>query len=222
MLVNLIFCILKRSSENRVSFLTMLESPLQKVPTSILLLRVLRDSVVIYCEKCDLILHPVRCPLSPIRFPFHVPSFPKLPIVLAMLMIVLLIVLTVGWVLLTVSGALQGDRHSGLYWALLTIGSIFIALLLAGVVLYLILSIKAINLTRRQSNFIDSVTHELKSPIASMKLYLQTLEPPSGEPAGAGRFPPLHARRPGTARPPDQPDARRRPARTPSAPRGRG
>jgi signal transduction histidine kinase len=43
------------------------------------------------------------------------------------------------------------------------------------VVLYLILSIKAINLTRRQSNFIDSVTHELKSPIASMKLYLQTL-----------------------------------------------
>ena len=44
-----------------------------------------------------------------------------------------------------------------------------------GVVLYLILSIKAINLTRRQSNFIDSVTHELKSPIASMKLYLQTL-----------------------------------------------
>jgi len=44
-----------------------------------------------------------------------------------------------------------------------------------GVVLYLILSIKAINLTRRQSNFIDSVTHELKSPIASMKLCLQTL-----------------------------------------------
>ena len=41
--------------------------------------------------------------------------------------------------------------------------------------LYLTLSIKAINLKRRQSNFIDSVTHELKSPIASLKLYLQTL-----------------------------------------------
>lgn len=41
--------------------------------------------------------------------------------------------------------------------------------------MYLTLSIKAISLSRRQSNFIDSVTHELKSPIASLKLYLQTL-----------------------------------------------
>ena len=44
-----------------------------------------------------------------------------------------------------------------------------------GVVVYLILSVEAINLNRRQSNFIDSVTHEFKSPMASMKLYLQTL-----------------------------------------------
>ncbi len=90
-------------------------------------------------------------------------------------MIVLLLVLAVGWVLLSVFGALEDTGRSGVYWTLLTIGSTFMLLLLAGVVLYLILSIKAINLTRRQSNFIDSVTHELKSPIASMKLYLQTL-----------------------------------------------
>jgi len=98
-----------------------------------------------------------------------------LPIILAIVMIVLLVILTVGWVILNVSGALLSSQYSGLYWALLTIGSLFIVLLLMGTVLYLILSIKAINLTRRQSNFIDSVTHELKSPIASMKLYLQTL-----------------------------------------------
>ena len=56
-------------------------------------------------------------------------------------------------------------------------------LAIVGTALYLTLSIKAINLTRRQSNFIDSVTHELKSPIASLKLYLQTLNRRSVSPA---------------------------------------
>ncbi|MBN2580755.1 MAG: HAMP domain-containing histidine kinase [Pirellulales bacterium] len=95
--------------------------------------------------------------------------------ILAIVMIALLGVLSVGWVLLNVFGALQARQHPGLYWTLLTIGSLFMILLLAGTITYLILSIKAINLSHRQSNFIDSVTHELKSPLASMKLYLQTL-----------------------------------------------
>ncbi len=97
------------------------------------------------------------------------------PILLAVAMITLLVIVAVGWVLVSVRGALKDATLSGLYWTLLAIGAAFIVLLVVGVVLYLILSIKAINLTRRQSNFIDSVTHELKSPIASMKLYLQTL-----------------------------------------------
>lgn len=98
-----------------------------------------------------------------------------LPITLAIVMIVLLVVLTVGWVLLAVSKAVSDKGYAGLYWTLLTVGTTFMVLLVVGVVLYLVLSVKAINLNRRQSNFIDSVTHELKSPIASMKLYLQTL-----------------------------------------------
>jgi two-component system, OmpR family, phosphate regulon sensor histidine kinase PhoR len=98
-----------------------------------------------------------------------------LPILLAIGMSVVLVVLGVGWVLMSVFGAVKDKSSSGLYWAMLSVGATFIGLLLVGVALYLILSIKAINLTRRQSNFIDSVTHELKSPIASMKLYLQTL-----------------------------------------------
>jgi two-component system, OmpR family, phosphate regulon sensor histidine kinase PhoR len=100
----------------------------------------------------------------------------SLAITLAVVMIVLLVVLTVGWVLLNVLLALANDRSAGVYWALLSIGTTFIALLVAGVVTYLALSVKAINLNRRQSNFVDSVTHELKSPIASLKLYLQTLD----------------------------------------------
>ena len=99
----------------------------------------------------------------------------RLPITLAVVMLALLTTLAVGWVLLNVFPAIKGGRFAPLYWTLLALGSTFILLLLLGVVLYLILTVKAINLNRRQSNFIDSVTHELKSPLASMKLYLQTL-----------------------------------------------
>jgi len=99
----------------------------------------------------------------------------KWPILLAVVMIGLLAVLAVSWVLSAVFGALGDRSYAPLHWTLLSMGATFILLLLAGTIIYLVLSIKAINLTRRQSNFIDSVTHELKSPLASMKLCLQTL-----------------------------------------------
>ncbi len=99
----------------------------------------------------------------------------KAPILLAVAMFGVLLVLTVGWVILSVVGAVADDRLAAFYWTVLPIGTAFIFFLIVGVAIYLALSIKAINLSQRQSNFIDSVTHELKSPIASLKLYLQTL-----------------------------------------------
>ena len=81
-------------------------------------------------------------------------------------MIVMLVGLTIGWILITIFGA---------NWILLSVGSIMFVFVLLGVVLYLVWSIQQINLNRRQSNFIDAVTHELKSPITSLKLFLQTL-----------------------------------------------
>lgn len=99
----------------------------------------------------------------------------KLPITLAVTMIILLVILAAGWVLLAVHGAFADTRFASWSWVVLATGSVFMALLVAGVVVYLALSVKAINLNRRQTNFIDSVTHELKSPIASLKLYLQTM-----------------------------------------------
>lgn len=99
----------------------------------------------------------------------------KWPILLAVMMIVLLVGLTVGWILLNVAGVSETKPSQSVYWVLLSIGSAMFVCVVVGVVLYLVLSIQQINLNRRQSNFIDSVTHELKSPIASLKLYLQTL-----------------------------------------------
>lgn len=89
------------------------------------------------------------------------------PIVLGTTLIVLIAALLVFWIIWGVATR---------YWAFLIVGVVFIALILIGVTLYLVLSIKEVRLTQRQANFIDAVTHELKSPIASLKLYLQTMD----------------------------------------------
>lgn len=86
------------------------------------------------------------------------------PITLGVVMIALLVALIIGWILLALN-----------YVTMLAVGTTFLVLVMVGVVLYLTIAVKQISLNQRQSNFIDSVTHELKSPIASLKLYLQTL-----------------------------------------------
>ena len=91
----------------------------------------------------------------------------KWPITLGTTLIVLVVALLVFWIIWGLSTQ---------YWVFLTVGVVFIALILVGVSLYLILTIKEVRLTQRQANFIDAVTHELKSPIASLKLYLQTMD----------------------------------------------
>ncbi|TWU03789.1 sensor histidine kinase [Neorhodopirellula pilleata] len=99
----------------------------------------------------------------------------RAPITLGVVLIVLLVILTAVWVTGTLIGALRGQASPELYWAMLLAGSVLLIAVLAGVIAYLALSVKSFNLNRRQSNFIDAVTHELKSPIASLKLYLQTM-----------------------------------------------
>jgi two-component system, OmpR family, phosphate regulon sensor histidine kinase PhoR len=89
------------------------------------------------------------------------------PIMLLVVALALIVTLLVIWIV---------DKAAEHRWALLTTGTVFISLILLCVVIYFILTIKEYRLNRRQANFIDSITHELKSPIASIKLCLQTLE----------------------------------------------
>ena len=96
------------------------------------------------------------------------------PILLGVVLIGSIIALGVGWVLLSIAAAL-GSKNAAFYYALLGVGVALLVLVLVGVIVYLALTVKAIALSQRQSNFIDSVTHELKSPLASLKLSLQTL-----------------------------------------------
>jgi signal transduction histidine kinase len=61
-------------------------------------------------------------------------------------------------------------------WAILVVGCVLFLGVLVGLLLFLISLVKQIRLNRAQQNFIDSVTHEFKTPLTSLKLHLQTLQ----------------------------------------------
>ncbi len=55
-------------------------------------------------------------------------------------------------------------------------GFIFFLLIIAGVVLNTIFLVREIKRNEQHDSFINAVTHELKTPVASIRLYLQTLQ----------------------------------------------
>src|SRR5512144_2112978 len=59
---------------------------------------------------------------------------------------------------------------------LLVLGIIFFAVIMAGVALNTIFLVREIKRNEQQESFLNAVTHELKTPIASIRLYLETLQ----------------------------------------------
>ena len=80
-------------------------------------------------------------------------------------LISVIVLLYIGWVLLR--------WHTGI---LLFLGSLLALTIIVGVVLNTTFLVREIRRNEQHDAFINAVTHELKTPVASIRLYLETLQ----------------------------------------------
>src|SRR5687768_5427126 len=86
-------------------------------------------------------------------------------VVLCVLLIAATVTLNIGWIMVT-----------GRRLAPLVLGVITFSLIIAGLIVYTVFLVREMGITEQQDSFLNSVTHELKTPIASIRLYLETLQ----------------------------------------------
>ena len=86
-------------------------------------------------------------------------------ITLGACLVALAVALNVGWIILNATEI-----------ALLVFGIIFFLLIITGLVLNTTFLIREIRRNEQHDAFINAVTHELKTPLASIRLYLDTLK----------------------------------------------
>jgi len=84
---------------------------------------------------------------------------------LGIMLVALAIALNVGWIIL--------NWREGV---LLFFGIIFFALIIAGMVVNTIFLVRELRRSEQHDSFINAVTHELKTPVASIRLHLETLQ----------------------------------------------
>ncbi|MEO7156532.1 MAG: HAMP domain-containing sensor histidine kinase, partial [Vicinamibacterales bacterium] len=86
-------------------------------------------------------------------------------VVLCVVLVAAAVTLNIGWIIV------NGRRV-----APLVLGVATFALIIAGLIVYTVFLGREMGITEQQDSFLNSVTHELKTPIASIRLYLETLQ----------------------------------------------
>lgn len=90
---------------------------------------------------------------------------------LGIVLLLLVIVLGVGWQVLVWKPELRD-----LEWTFFVLGIVISVLMGAGLVWLWLWLMREINVNQSQRAFLDAVTHEMKTPLASMRLYLETFQ----------------------------------------------
>ena len=73
-------------------------------------------------------------------------------------------------------GRQAGVRTEKFHWILLVVGCALFFLLLVGLTYLLAQALAARRYVRKQDEFVSNITHEMKSPLAAIKLHAQTLQ----------------------------------------------
>ena len=95
-------------------------------------------------------------------------------IVMGVSLLLVAVALTVGWQIIgSEEAALR--QSPGARYLVYFFGLLLFLLLISGLGLMFTLLLREVRLNERQSNFVSAVTHELKTPVASLRLYLDTL-----------------------------------------------
>ncbi len=68
-----------------------------------------------------------------------------------------------------------GEPGEGINWLLLTVGCVLLFFLIVGLTYQLAQAVAARRYALKQEEFLSDVTHEMKSPLAAIKLHAQTL-----------------------------------------------